>query len=283
MSVLVLNVKRNESGNQGQITPSQSVKNKVLATVDGKSIYSNDVHSEAVKQYGSAAGNNNVVQNVLDQTKKRVIMDSEAAKQNITVSTDEIKAAAQYQFPQDFNSIPDTFKDGIKYTLLQDKLTAKNVESRTAYVIGFWVPPISTKEGFSDDQNATFDQQRQEGVTVLNEVLARLQHGEAPFAIADAINKNHPVMKSIMGVNGYIVDSTSNKFLLNNPRVYIYQKQSNTKSLFDTLFNSNEGDIKRVESEDGSGGFIIQVLTVNHSQYKTFDDWLQSKSADLAK
>lgn len=234
-----------------KITPAEST-DKTIAKVGAKSIYIEDLEKIAKEQYQESAINKKVLQISLNIAIERGILDETAKELSIV--------------------IPDSSDTSVfnTYDFIKEQITSKLVESRLVQTVGFWIPDLTYP------QMPQFAKQRVDGEKALNEIERRLKSGENPLTVARDIYNKYPSLQPILGVNGYLLSKEPTISLINKPRIYIIDKKNKGQSFFDALFNANAGDIQKI-SNPASGGRVFKVFSVQHSEYSTYEEWLEAK------
>lgn len=251
-------------------TTTASQDPNVVAVVGTQGITKDMVEKAALEQYAPDAITPEVKKLVLDILIERAILDQEAAKDNITVTDDEIAQSPLGDSPS------------TKYEILKQKLIASTLESREAYVIGYWVPPSD----YSPTSLTAAEQQkiaaiRKDGALALAEAQIRMEQNEDVLTIAQDLIKKYPSLKDTLGVNGYIVARTPDTTLLTTPRIYTRDPKSQGQPFFDTLFSMNQNEVKTALADKDAGGSVIKVVQIHHSQYATYDEFLAAKKQQL--
>jgi hypothetical protein len=295
--VVILGAVKNNSGKNGnnQTNPTgttsqnsggnQTGSTKVVAKFGNKDITESDVKQEAMKQFSESAIDQKTLDTVLDVMKERIVLDSEAAKLGITVDQADIDAMAAGQFPgKKTADIDKVFLEQIKYTLLKRKIMQKVVATRTAYVLGFWIPPLNSPDPFTDDEKKFQQRQRDDGKKALDEVLTKFQAGEVPSDVIQYVYQKYPALRLIVALNGYRYSGTSDKSVYNQPKVYEYDTSNGQVPFYDKLFSMKDGEVAKIEDDDGpgSGGSVIKVVSVSNGGAKTYKEWLNSKMKEYS-
>lgn len=262
----------------GKVSPN--AKDVLLVTVGDQKIYKSDVQKAAKEQYVSSAIDNNVLQVFLDLLIEQKILDIEASKLGITVTQSEIDNSI-YSNTASSSAKSTNLNKFIKYSVLKDKIMAKQVKSVSAYVISYWIPPAPYP------QEPVFSQQRIDSKKAFKEAKQKLKNNEKVSGVAEYIFDTYPSLQSILVVNGYNYNLTKDKLVFNKPRVYIYNKKeidsSNNPAFFDALFGSNQGDIKLVAPVPEVDGSLVQIISVNKDGFISYDQFLESKKKDSLK
>lgn len=253
--------------------------NPVLAEVGTQKIYKNDVQALAEKQYIAEKINKEALDSTLNLLIERKILDNEVQKLNIAVSQEEVLQSLPSTATA--SSMTQNVLELKKYLLLKNKIIQKVLESRTAYIIGFWIPPINTQRVLTTEQKNTIANQRKTGNLALSEIEKRLKKQEEPYSVAKFIYDNYPVLKPILAFNGYIFEKTDKNFLL-QPEVYVVKSLSNTP-IFDALKTMQVNEVKKVMDNDGAGGSVIYLKSSNSGELLDYKSWLEKKKLELVK
>jgi len=252
----------------------------VLAEVGSQKIYKNDVQALAEKQVSNP--DQEVLNAALGTIIERKILEGETKKLNITVTDEEVRAnLSRSGLASESSSLSESFLEVKKYEILKNKLIPNVLESRTAFIIGFWVPPYSTQRTLTLAQKNTIAKQRRDGDLALSEIEKKLKNQEDPFSVAQFIYDKHASLQPILAVNGYIFEE-SDKNYLQEPRTYILKKLPDTP-IFQALNSMNVNEVKKVMDDDGAGGSVIFLKSINTGQPLNYEEWLEQKKKELVK
>lgn len=262
------------------IAVSQTVENPqdtLLATVAGENIYLSTLRQSVGPQAGNKA-----LENALNALIEKKVLDFEARKQNIIVSSSETYTKVlEVGFPSK-SALSQDILDIVKYEVIKDKIMMQEGLSRETYVIGFWIAPYDTTEQFTSEQKAKQEQQRIEGKKALDDIKDGFRANEAMFAITKSVYDKYPVLQDILAVNGTIFKNIKEEEqALERPRIYVLNRQSMTKELYDALLSAKVGDIVRAIGDKGSGGSVAHVVRVNNGKYTSYNQWFSDKKKEI--
>lgn len=259
---------------------SPNAKDTLLVTVGDQKIYKSDVQKAAREQYVSSAIDNSVLQVFLDLLIEQKILDLEAAKLGITVSQAEIDSSI-YSKTASGSAKNTNLSKFARYSVLKDKIMAKQVKSVSAYTIGFWIPPLSYP------QKAEYVQKREDGRKALIEAEGKLKAGEKPLDTVKYMYSKYPILGEILSFNGYLMFRRTDESVFEKPAIYTFNQKDleklNDPEFYNALQMMKEGEIRRIEKSDQSGGDLIQVVSVNGSGFSNYDDFLATRKKELVK
>jgi len=259
-------------------------ENTIIATIEGKPVFLTDIQKVALEQYQPNAIDREVLRISYDILTERLILDKVAKDLNLNITDEEIiEALNRKGIPR--NEITQLIKKDTKYELLKNKVLKQEVESRQAYSIGFYIASYDEQQGsdVTDKERTLFEQQREDGKKALLEIQTRLQEGEIPLTLAKSIYRKYPSLQSVLAVNGYILQTTTDESLFNSPKIYTYEQENVGQPFFDAIYTMKLNQIIAVNEDDGSGGYVIQMVGINHSNVHNYDQWLSEKKKDLVK
>lgn len=241
----------------------------IAAVVGTQSITKEMVQKAALEQYAEKAITPNVRKVVLDVLIERAILDQEAAKNNISITEEEMSQ----------NSMGGTIG---KYEILKQKITSKFTQSVEAYTIGYWVPPKNYNAPLTIEQKTEIAKIRLDGKRALIEAAEGLRTQDA-LTVAQNLVKKYPSLGKTLGVNGYIMSRTKDTLLMTNPRTYTNDPQTKGQPFFDTLFSMKAGEIKTALNSEDSGGSVIKLTKKTDAKYRTYDEYLKAKKLEMVK
>lgn len=258
---------------------------KTIAIVGNEKITLSQIKKIASEKYTKKAGTKEFQQVVLDTLIERAVLDQEAKRLQISVSENEIaKYIGDKAFKQPVassSSSSSLFTD-FKYNLLKEKILSKSVESRKAFTISFWTPPNkwTLPPNISE---STVKEQRKQGELMLKEAQERLKKGGRVLSVALELSKKYPTVESLIAVNGYILEKTADQTVLNKPVLYIFDQKKAGQLFYDTLFALKQNEVRLLIKDDGSGGWVFQVVNINQGNHLSYADWLKNKKQELVK
>jgi hypothetical protein len=249
--------------NKANKTPPIAQFNDVLlATVGDHKIYKSEVIQAAGEQYAPNAITTPIIKKFYDIVIERTILDTEAKRLQIVITDTDVTQAINKPSINSASS-----KTTVKYQLLKTAIIQKNVTSADAYLIGYWLPPLNYR------QIPLFDQQRQIGKQALNEGKTMLSTGEKPLSVAKKLYDKYPVLQQILAINGVFINKLKDATVGEKPLTI-------TKGHTDidtAIFSLRKGDISIVESPNGAGASLVQIVSVNSGTFKDYNDWLANK------
>jgi len=193
----------------------------------------------------------------LPKTIERVILDIEAEQKGISLN---IENRIDY------------------YEALKAEVVKGEITEIEAYDINWWIPPPPDYE-----QIPEFIQQRADTNAAVPIITNRLRNGQTPNEILADIIVQYPSLKGIIGINGGQYAATEDKSIFNAPRTHYYEEADQQKFFYQELFQMEEGEIEGFVWPDGSGGSIIQVLSVQRGENISYTEWLKQKEAELVR
>lgn len=267
-----------------KVTVPKKPGTTLIATIDNQPVYLTDIQKVALEQYQPDAVDEDALRISYDILTERLILDKAAKDLNIDVSAQEINEALS-RSTQPGDKILPIQRTNTRYQLLKNKILRREVESREAYSIGFYIASYDEQQGddVTDDERTLFEQQREDGAKALVEMDQRLKEGEIPLTLARDIYNKYPSLQSILAVNGYILKSTANETLMATPKLYDYEQENVGQPFFDAIYTMKLNEIKAVNEDNGSGGYVIYMKTINHANIRTYQDWLAQKKKELVK
>jgi hypothetical protein len=268
------------------LNPKKSTQpqNPLIAKVQNQPIYLSDIKNVASEQYEPYAINNNTLHRAYETLIERAILNKETQKLAIIATDKEIEDRLK-TFGITGGPVPRAFKLAAKYDILKEKLVKKTVKSTEAYSIGFYIASYDEQKGndVTAAERKMYDQQRADGKLALSQIETRLRRGDTPVTVAHAIFNAYPSLRPILAVNGYILQSAPPEITLDNPKLYTYDESVATQPLFSAIYTMQPGQIRVVEEQNGSGGNVIFVKSVNRVGAENYDTWLEAKKKELVK
>jgi hypothetical protein len=259
-------------------------KDPLIAKVQGQSIHLSDIRKVASEEYEPQTIDKGALKISYDILTERLILDHEAELLHLTVSDQELKDALARIYTSS-EEIPDAIKINTKYDLLRKKILQEEVESREAYSIAVYLPSKQIEKGLnlSQKEKILLEKQRSDVAKALSEIEQRLKMGENPLAVATLISNKYPSLRPILSINGATLES-ANKNIALVPEIYEYEKENIGQPFFDLLYSMHPNETKiMIDNIDGSGGYVIQMKRVTHSEKKTYEEWLAFKKNQMLK
>lgn len=266
LSLVVVSRNSNKLGNN----QSSQTSDPLLATVGNQKIYKSTVEKAASEQYDPNSLTNKVIKEYLQIVVERAILGIEADKQGITVTDTDI-ADYKLKYPAIRN------QNTIRFNIIKEKLIAKDVNYVDAYTVGYAIPPLG--DGYI--QTPENIERRALENTVGDELVQRINGGEEPIVVAQSIYDQYPILQPVLGVNGYILQTSTDTKELEDPRRFVYDPRNKGFPLYEALFNQTPGPAKKYIWEDGSGLSVIQVISAHKSSVETYKQWIDTKKKEL--
>lgn len=237
-------------------------KNSLVATVAGEKIYLNNLQELAEKQYAKGAINNKVLKLTLDNLIEEKILELEAKKLKLSEPKN----------------------------LLKSKVTTGNLDSREAYVVSFWVPSDDYLKTQALPKNQ-IDQTlklRADIKKAVDELEEKVKNKQTMLDAAQVVYQKYPTLQSRLSFNGYILEKIKDQQvlstpILSSPKLYTYADKKSNPAFFDFLFSLKKDEIKKFIQPDGSGGSVVQVVSVHTGANKDYAGWLEEKKKELVK
>lgn len=247
----------------------------LLATVGDQKIYKSTVEKALKNQTPAALNNKNAFENTLNKIIENKIFDIEAKKLNIIVTKDQIDNAIKNNNPTSTISASTNLKLLTKYNIIKQQIILKNTASRTAFIIGYWIPPLDDPR--IKDYQLKYNQQSSEGNQALNFALQQLKSGNKPQDVVKSIYSKYTSLQHIIAFNGYFYEEIKNRSTLANPRTFTLTKDNINDDFTKELFDMKADEIKKILNFNGSGGSVVQIMTINSGAFKNYDEWLSNK------
>lgn len=256
---------------------NQTPPDVLLATAGTQKIYKSQVETAAKQQYIPSAIDKKVLQTFLNTLIERAILDQEAKKLGITASQEEIHKNILFTTNKGGNK--QALSDFVKYSILKDKIMAKETKNVQAYIIGFWIAP------FGYPQQPKNEALRVEAKKAFPEAGKMLEEGKPPLDVLQYIADNYPNLKIAVGMNGYNFSRTPNKEVFIQPYTYILDKkvmeETNSLDFYITMIAMKPGEVKVIIPTDGSGASVIKLVNISQNGFVNYSDFLQVKKKEL--
>ncbi len=255
--------------------PPPEPENVLLATVGEKQIYWRDVNNLALENYLASAIDNNVLKLYLNIAIERAILDKEAERLKISITSAEIELRKKSAAAKKTDLL-------IKYDLLKEKVMKAQIKNVVAYTVGFWIA------SFDYPQLPEYTVQREKGKIALAEIQLKFIANEKAVDIAKYTAESYPELSEIVAINGLIYVKTTDLNLLENPRTYTLNptdkgKPYNDDEVFDALSKIKAGEVVKVERKNGSGGTVIKAVSINNSGFASYEDFLTARKKEIVK
>ena len=175
-------------------------------------------------------------------------------------------------------------KKEIDTDILREKISRKVAKTRDAFTVGFWIPPTSYDVPLTPEQRTLIEQQRKDATPALTIIEERMRRGDNPLAIARDVSQQFPSLQSIMAVNGYIIATTQNQSLLQQPMLYEFENSRANVAYFKKLFETSSNQVTVVkETGTNDGGSVIRVVGATNGSYNNYKEWLNDQKAKRVK
>lgn len=266
------------------VIPKKS-QDLLLASVEDRKIYLSGAQRRTEETLVKSAIDKKALQNTLDILIEEAILDTEAQRLNIQPTDEEITRKVSQQG----NASPsareqEQYKAIAKYQLLRDKITQKEVESREAYTISFWVPPYNYPDPLTDEEKAKFEKIRQDGKIAMDEAAELLKKGDNPLSITQHIFHKYPSIESRLALNGLIFKlANKDDHRFTKPELHIYIADPNKQSGFKEIFDMQLDEVRVVPYENGAGLYVAQIKAITNTGVHSYEDWLEGKKKELVK
>lgn len=261
----------------------------LLVSVGDRKIFLSEVQSKTEEVLVKSAINKKALQSTLDQIIEETILDTEARKLNIQVTDQEIAE----KISQQNNATPSgselkQYSTFARYQLIKERITKKEVASRLAYLIGFWVPPYDYPDKITDEEKTKYELMRRDGKKALEEVVELLKKGQTPLAVTEYIYNKYPSLQTRLALNGIIFNNTENnpdktQSWFNKPVLFEFDEKAAQQTLYKNLYSMSEGEIRLVFGDNGAGGTVFKVESITNSDIHSYEDWLNIKKEELVK
>lgn len=238
---------------------SPSAENVLVASFQDEKIYTDDLRTLAAKQYAENAIDNKVLKLTLENLIEEKILKLEARKLNIPEATST--------------------------SLLKSEVIKKSLDSREAFVVSVWVPSdeyIKT-QGIPEDQIEEAYELREEIKKAFAELEGQIKNNVPILEAARSIYEKYPSLQTRLAFNGYILEKTKDEKILSTPKLYTLEDKKRGEAFFEFLFSLEEGAVKMFIQPNGSGGSVVQVVSVHKGANNDYAKWLEEKKEELVK
>lgn len=255
-------------------------QDKLLVSVGNEDIYLSAVENQVKIASLNPSFDQKTLNNILENLIEQAILDQETEQLGI----DDKQLLKQFgieasQSGKTTNRVVFTQK---KYQFLKDKITSDQVESRSAFVIGFALLPIGSPDETQVNQTI-LKKQRQDANKALDEMIKKLKNNEEPVKVTEEIYKKYPTLQQPLSLNGYNFKHTTDQTVFLNPKVFSSKERKKGDPLEDTIFAMEPDEVNKVVQDNGSGGWVVQLKSVAKAKYPTYKKWLEAKKKELVK
>lgn len=258
-----------------------SVDASVVATVDNSPITEQDLKTKANEQYNAKAITQTTLQDTLENTLTEKLIESEAKKQHIVLTDDEVTQRAEQLGGS--ASAQASIVAQARTALLQEKLSKVLTKTREVESVGFWLPPDNYGAPLTATEKQTIAAQKTQKNAVLTDIQQKFNANEEALTIAEEIQKKYPLFASLIAVNGYVLEKTPDHTVLTQPKLYTYQDDFKTNTFLSQIFTMTNGQVKTVITDANAGGVVVKITNSTNGKYASFDDWLAKNKAARTK
>jgi len=267
---------------QEQDIRQEAANPTVLAQVDGRTISKNELQDKIAKVYKNSPSNQ-ALQPLVDELIEEKLLQQSAKDLGIGISSTDIREEMNEQGIVTIDS-DSTLKKEIDTDILREKISRKVAKTRDAFTVGFWIPPSNYDVPLTPEQKTLIEQQRRDAIPALTIIEERMRRGDNPLAIARDVIQQFPSLQSIMAVNGYIIATTQNQSLLQQPILYEYENSRANVAYFKRLFETSSNQVTVVkETGTNDGGSVIRVVGATNGSYNNYKEWLNDQKAKRVK
>lgn len=173
-----------------------------------------------------------------------------------------------------------------KYQVLKNQVTLKAVKSRSALTIQFWNTPESGIAGLTEAEKEASEKQLSDGIPALSEAQTGLVRGDDVLGIGDALISKYESLKSILAVNGTIVDGLNSAEIdsVSHSQIFQFGDSGLDNETRDALFGMAVNEVEVVtDTPTNRGGIVFKVITVSDTGAATYDEWYAQQKASLVQ
>lgn len=250
----------------------------VVAVINGQQITKADVRKVAEEQYAPSAVDAQALKDALSVLSERKILDAASKNQQISSDPRQIQERMEREGLTEIQAY---------YEVLKEKVTLIEVKNWQVFVIGFWVPPNDQRTDLTPEETTSIQKELSDGLLALVEAQNLLSSNQEAVDIARSLISKYPSLKKVLGVNGYLLaqaEEGGDLVNLTNPKIYTFQSSSTGQPLFDAIYSmKTPGEVKKVLSENDSGGNVIKLIGRNSAPFNTYEDWLINKRETIVQ
>lgn len=267
---------------QEQDIRQEAANPTVLAQIDGRTISKNELQDKIEKVYKNSPGSQ-ALQPLIDELIEEKLLQQSAKDLGVGISSTDIREEMNEQGIVTIDS-ESPLKKEIDTDILREKISRKVAKTRDAFTVGFWIPPTSYDVPLTPEQRTLIEQQRKDATPALTIIEERMRRGDNPLAIARDVSQQFPSLQSIMAVNGYIIATTQNQSLLQQPMLYEFENSRANVAYFKKLFETSSNQVTVVkETGTNDGGSVIRVVGATNGSYNNYKEWLNDQKAKRVK
>ncbi|NTU46260.1 hypothetical protein HGA88_01405 [Candidatus Roizmanbacteria bacterium] len=184
-----------------------------------------------------------------------------------------------YASPTPPNVLDTTLKTTIWYEIARQEVTKKEVESRTGYILGAWLPTDVFLASKPEEEKAKVAKQRQDLVKMNIEIENQLRQGKILNEIIPALIEAYPLLSGVFSVNGIRYTKENANKLLDYPASYEYGLINLKTPLYNKLFTMKAVETYQFAEDPryGTGGYLLYVQAVGSSQFKTYNELIEAR------
>lgn len=268
-----------QRASEGTTEVPTPVSTSTMATLDGQPISEQDVKAFADQAYKTVPTDPSELKTSLNQLVEKKILEKVVTDQNIEITDQDITNQLAKDDLSNFSNDP-IVRENARISVMKRKIELQFTKTRTAYTVGFWLPPVGYGITLTQEEQDLLAKQRADTKNALAEILKGLQAGDGPLVLAKSIVTKYPSLNTVMSVNGFLLGKTANEVLLTQPTVYSFQKGRQEITFFKTLFSLTQDQVALVEDpKTSSGGVVIKVTGVTDGPFDNYSAWFADQKA----
>lgn len=262
-----------QRASEGTTEVPTPVSTSTMATIDGQPISEQDVKAFADQAYKTVPTDPSELKTSLNQLIEKKILEKVVTDQNIEITDQDITNQLAKDDLSNFSNDP-IVRENARISVMKRKIELQFTKTRTAYTVGFWLPPVGYGITLTQEEQDLLAKQRADTKNALAEILKGLQAGDGSLVLAKSIVTKYPSLNTVMSVNGFLLGKTANEILLTQPTVYSFQKGREDIAFFKTLFSLTQDQVALVEDpKTSSGGVVIKVTGVTDGPFDNYSAW----------
>ncbi len=254
-----------------------------LVQVGGNVITKNDLQEKIDKVYRGNPTDQTSLQPLLDELVEEELLRQAASTLNLSVNGQDVREKMNEKGIASIDS-ESTLSNEVNSDVLKEKISKKVAKTREAFTVGFWIPPKNYDVPLTQEQKELIQKQREEAGPALTIIEERMKKGDNPVDIARGINQQFPSLQPIIAVNGYILATTQNQSLFQQPILYEFEKNRANVAYFKKLFEASQNQVIVVkDTGTNDGGSVIRVVSATNGSYNNYKEWLNDQKAKRVK
>lgn len=254
-----------------------------LAQVGGSVITREELQKKVAKTYKNDPSNQAALQPLLDELIEEKLLQQAAKDLGVNITSSDVREEMNEQGIASIDS-DSPVKTEIDVNVLKEKIARKVAKTRDAFTVGFWIPPQNYDVPLTPEQKTLIEQQRKDAAPALTIIEDRMRRGENPLTIAKDISQQFPSLQSIISVNGYLLATTKNQSLLQQPILYEFENERANVTYFKKLFETGSNQVTVVKNTGTSdGGSVIRVVNATDGRYNNYEEWLKEQKAQRVR